>query len=153
MNVYAFYEPINEPWVNQHDQQILIDLWKKSWNHYGWNPVIITLDDAKKHSLYDNFYKKIEQFPTVCPKIYDMYCFLRWLSFANFGGWMSAVSIMNYGFTPVDYNDLENIIPGFKFLNGPCNPCDKQYNCPFRIDVNDRTGDKISPIWAELWHL
>ena len=25
--------------------------------------------------------------------------------------------------TPVDYNDLENIIPGFKFENEPCNPC------------------------------
>jgi len=105
MNVYAFYEPIYESWIDQNDQKILIDLWKKSWSYYGWNPVIITLDDAKKHSLYDIFYKKIEQFPTACPKIYDMYCFLRWLSFANFGGWMSAVSIMNYGFTPVDYNE------------------------------------------------
>jgi hypothetical protein len=105
MNVYAFYEPINEPWIDQNDQKILIDLWKKSWNYYGWNPVIITLDDAKKHALYEDFYKKIEQFPTVCPKIYDMYCFLRWLSFANYGGWMSAVSVMNHGFTPVDYNE------------------------------------------------
>jgi hypothetical protein len=25
--------------------------------------------------------------------------------------------------TPVDFNDLEKIIPGFSFLNGPCNPC------------------------------
>ncbi len=32
MNVYAFYEPINEPWIDQNDQKILIDLWKKSWN-------------------------------------------------------------------------------------------------------------------------
>jgi hypothetical protein len=105
MNVYAFYEPINEPWIDQNDQKILIDLWKKSWSHYGWNPVIITLDDAKNHSLYKDFYKKIESFPTVCPKIYDMYCFLRWMSFAKYGGWMSAVSVMNYGFTPIEFND------------------------------------------------
>ena len=24
---------------------------------------------------------------------------------------------------PVDYNNLESIVPGLKFLNGPCNPC------------------------------
>jgi hypothetical protein len=55
--------------------------------------------------------------------------------------------------TTINNEDIPSEVNGFSFVNGPCNPCDKQYNCPFRIDVNDRTGDKISPIWAELWHL
>jgi hypothetical protein len=116
MNVYAFYEPIEENWVNKTDQKILIDLWKKSWSRYGWNPVIITLDDAKEHPLYYEFYKKIESFPTVCPKIYDMYCFLRWLSFAKYGGWMSAVSVMNYGFVPANFEDQVVTSHGYPFL-------------------------------------
>lgn len=105
MNVYAFYEPINESWVNTHDQEKLIELWKKSWTRYGWNPIIIDLQDAKESEIYTEFYNKVESFPTVCPKIYDMYCFLRWLSFKKYGGWMSAVSVMNYGFLPFDGKD------------------------------------------------
>jgi hypothetical protein len=116
MNVYAFYEPINESWVNEKDQKILIDLWVKSWSRYGWNPVIITLNDAKEHPVYQHFYRTVENFPTVCPKIYDMYCFLRWLSFAKYGGWMSAVSVMNYGFTPKEYSDQVVTSHGHPFL-------------------------------------
>jgi hypothetical protein len=55
--------------------------------------------------------------------------------------------------TLIKNEDIPSEVNGFSFVNGPCNPCDKQYNCPFRIDVNDMSGDKISPIWAELWHL
>ena len=44
--------------------------------------------------------------------------------------------------TSVDYNDLENIIPDFKFLNGPCNPCgaineNPDYSCPFQLKVKN----------------
>ena len=40
----------------------------------------------------------------------------------------------------VDYNDLENEIPGFKFVNGPCNPCKAlnfppDYSCKYDLDV------------------
>jgi hypothetical protein len=45
-----------------------------------------------------------------------------------------------YKVSPVDYNDLENIIPGFQFVNGPCNPCGAvnetpDYSCPFKLSV------------------
>jgi hypothetical protein len=58
--------------------------------------------------------------------------------------------------TPVDYNNLESIIPGFSFLKEPCNPCQAlenppNYNCPFQLDSK---GSKkgISPIWKYLWN-
>jgi hypothetical protein len=40
--------------------------------------------------------------------------------------------------TNVSNNDLENLIPGFNFLNGPCNPCvalneEADYSCKFKI--------------------
>jgi len=59
--------------------------------------------------------------------------------------------------TPVEYGDLENSIPGFKFLRGPCNPCGAirekpDYSCPFEIKVKENdTG--ISSIWKTLWGL
>jgi hypothetical protein len=58
---------------------------------------------------------------------------------------------------PVDYNNLEKLIPGFSFLNGPCDPCQAlnnqpNYNCPFELNVR---GEKkgVSPIWKYLWGL
>jgi hypothetical protein len=59
--------------------------------------------------------------------------------------------------SPIDYNNLEKIIPGFSFLNGPCNPCDAlnnppNYSCPFNLELR---GSKkgISPVWKYLWKL
>lgn len=59
----------------------------------------------------------------------------------------------------VDINNLENIIPGFTFLDKPCNPCsalaynnDPKYNCPFSLNVkNTNTG--ISAVWEYLWSI
>ena len=57
--------------------------------------------------------------------------------------------------SPVDYNDLENIIPGFKFVNGPCNPCgavneNPDYSCPFKLSVQNNPAF-ISNVWQYLW--
>lgn len=57
--------------------------------------------------------------------------------------------------TPVDYNDLENIIPGFSFISVPCNPClaikeKPDYSCPFNLKVKDKNPN-ISNIWKTLW--
>jgi len=54
--------------------------------------------------------------------------------------------------TDVDNNDLENIIPGFKFLNGPCNPCSSlnakaDYSCQYELKPQG-----ISNIWQYLWN-
>jgi hypothetical protein len=57
--------------------------------------------------------------------------------------------------TPVDYKELEKIIPGFTFLNEPCNPCsamaDKpDYSCAYRLKVKDKPPF-ISSVWQYLW--
>jgi len=59
--------------------------------------------------------------------------------------------------TPLDYTNLENIIPGFSFLNGPCNPCDAlknppNYNCPFSLELRG-SKKNVSPVWKYLWNL
>ena len=59
--------------------------------------------------------------------------------------------------TPVDYNNLENIIPGFKFVNGPCNPCgnideNPNYTCPFELKTKNQPQG-ISSVWNHLWRL
>jgi hypothetical protein len=57
--------------------------------------------------------------------------------------------------TQVDYNDLEKIIPGFTFLNKPCNPCGAiaatpDYSCAYRLRVKNKPPF-ISDVWQYLW--
>lgn len=59
--------------------------------------------------------------------------------------------------TPVDYNDLEKVIPGFSFVNSPCNPCKAMsstpdYSCPFSLQVKGKSS-VISDVWQKLWGL
>jgi len=59
--------------------------------------------------------------------------------------------------TDIDYNNLEEIIPGFKFVNGPCNPCgaineNPDYSCPFSIKLKNEPT-VISNVWKKLWGL
>jgi hypothetical protein len=56
---------------------------------------------------------------------------------------------------PLDYNNLEKIIPGFTFLNGPCNPCSSMadnpdYSCAYQFKLKNKQSD-ISSIWQYLW--
>ena len=65
----------------------------------------------------------------------------------------------------VDYNNLESEIPGFKFLNGPCDPCkainsSSEYSCPFNLKLKEEKEGKegkeeketeISQVWKYLW--
>ena len=60
--------------------------------------------------------------------------------------------------TPVDYHELEDQIPGFKFIDEPCNPCTNLKNmkhknnniCRFVLDVSgNETG--VSSLWKYLW--
>lgn len=57
----------------------------------------------------------------------------------------------------VNYNELEKIVPGFKFLSSPCNPCKSMsatpdYSCPFRLKVKNKSPF-ISSVWQYLWGL
>jgi len=69
--------------------------------------------------------------------------------------------------TPVDYNHLENIIPGFSFANDPCNPChniDATSNtpCTFKLRTKPRRfpgqgpgpspspNSHSHPIWEQI---
>jgi hypothetical protein len=59
--------------------------------------------------------------------------------------------------TQVNYNDLESLIPGFKFLSSPCNPCKAlsstpDYSCPFSLKVKNKSPF-ISDVWQYLWNI
>lgn len=105
MNVYAFYEPINEPWINQTDQNNLIEIWKKSWSHYGWNPIVYGMKECKECDGYNELYSICENYPTVNPKIYSIICFIRWIYMSKVGGWYADLDMINYGFYPTEFGE------------------------------------------------
>jgi len=56
----------------------------------------------------------------------------------------------------VDYNQLPNLIKGFKFIKQPCDPCvalnsPADYTCPFAIEKKGQPS--ISFAWEKLWGL
>lgn len=72
-------------------------------------------------------------------------------------GNMEKIKYPNGKSSPIHYNELENIVPGFNYINGPCNPCvalneQRDYSCPFNIKVANKSQE-ISPIWKYLWNL
>lgn len=103
MNVYAFFEPLEDS--PSTDYLRLIELWKKSWSFYGWSPKLLSLEDAKSHPLYQQLYDRCVDLPTLNNRKYELYCFLRWLAICQVGGWYADVDIMNYGFVPEDYGN------------------------------------------------
>lgn len=106
MNIYTFYESIDPSNIDKNNNELkIIDLWSKSWRHNGWNPIILNLNDASDHPEYQKFYDVCYKFPTVNPKKYEMYCYLRWLAMELRGGWHCDYDVINYGFKPVDFGD------------------------------------------------
>lgn len=83
--MHTFFTPISE------DPDIeLLSAWKKAWYDAGWNPVVLTLEDAKRHRNYKRFIDAFEQ-AEYKTNDFDRLCFLRWLAMGTLekGGWMS----------------------------------------------------------------
>jgi hypothetical protein len=102
MNIYTYYQQLKE---NDEANIWLLDVWHRSWKFYGWNPIVLTLDDAKNYEEYDKFCNVCETFPTVNNKNYEVACFVRWLTMYDKSGWITDFDVINYGFEPIDYKN------------------------------------------------
>ena len=57
--------------------------------------------------------------------------------------------------TTVEPANIPKEMPGFNFVNGPCNPCvalnsPGDFSCPFKLNVKEK-GNDISDVWKTLW--
>lgn len=74
--------------TDEADAQLLLT-WKEAWRSVGWEPRIVTLEDAQAHPLYEEFDQRLD-LASVPFGQYDKLCFMRWLGMAAVGGgWMS----------------------------------------------------------------
>eukprot|EP00521_Asterionellopsis_glacialis_P009514 CAMPEP_0195286960 /NCGR_PEP_ID=MMETSP0707-20130614/4217_1 /TAXON_ID=33640 /ORGANISM="Asterionellopsis glacialis, Strain CCMP134" /LENGTH=561 /DNA_ID=CAMNT_0040346665 /DNA_START=186 /DNA_END=1868 /DNA_ORIENTATION=- len=69
----------------------MIDAWKRSWTEAGWDPRILSLEDAKNHPDYEKYAVSISNTDNAHEGSYDFMCFVRWLAMASHGkgGFMS----------------------------------------------------------------
>lgn len=94
--MHTFFHPVpNEISGTQMSDKAnddLIAAWKEAWRNAGYDPVVLGLDDAKRHPLYDSYVQKLQTVPMMGKGgkglniLYNQLCFLRWLAMAAAGG-------------------------------------------------------------------
>lgn len=99
-NIYTFYAPLvharqtkREKKIHETDQRLL-EAWQLAWREAGWNPVVLTLEDAQRHVLYNITMQQLDK-STLLGKggrneEYNRYCFLRYVAMAAVGGGVMA---------------------------------------------------------------
>jgi len=122
MQITCFYQSLDTEF--SRDSCKLIELWEKSWSDNGWDPIVLSLDDSKKHPFYDqldlkdyssNLYKY-----SINGYEYLELCYSRWFAYGLFDGAWSDYDVMNYGFSPDDMVKLTNKDPVFIDNIGSC---------------------------------
>jgi hypothetical protein len=127
MNIICFYEPLivcKKVTEFSKNSLELIKLWKKSWSDNGWNPIVLSLEDAKRHPRYkeidltdysSNLYKH-----SINGSDYLELCYSRWFAYGCYEGFWSDYDVINYGFTPEDAHHLVQYDPAFIDNIGSC---------------------------------
>ena len=82
MKIYTYYQDIDFS-----AQQELIELWKISWSRHGYEPIVLNLEDAKKHSYFETLNTEMRRIFKEITNIeiseYGMSCWFRWLAYAT----------------------------------------------------------------------
>ena len=163
--------------MSEKSDDALIAAWKEEWRAAGWNPVVLTLEDAKKHPRYDEFAKTLERVPLMGKGgkglniLYNQLCYYRWMAMAAVGGgWMSDYDVFPLG--PVSDHDLNtawnkdflpndgtftvhSVVPGSKGSGIPClmSGNQKQWeDMSFRILDNGANHPK-ERMWTDMFAL
>lgn len=82
MKIYTYYQDIGHPHQNK-----LVNAWSLSWSHNGYTPVILNINDAKKHPFFKTLDKEMRRiFTEITDRTlgdYGMSCWHRWLAYAT----------------------------------------------------------------------
>mmetsp|Transcript_21931 Transcript_21931/g.32389 ORF Transcript_21931/g.32389 Transcript_21931/m.32389 type:complete len:360 (-) Transcript_21931:1018-2097(-) len=92
--MYTFFE-----WIHPRERELgipdeasesFINEWKAAWKAAGWEPIVLTLENAKKHPQFDEFHSRVAALPMPkvngIPSALTQLTYLRWLAVASVGG-------------------------------------------------------------------
>jgi hypothetical protein len=119
MKIYTYYQNINHSSQNK-----LIELWKISWSRQGYEPIVLNLQDAKRHPYFDTLNTEMRKiFKEITNKKigeYGMSCWFRWLAYATQEDekfYVSDYDAINVNFPITEPNDqlhlMDNDCPFF----------------------------------------
>jgi hypothetical protein len=121
MKIYTFYEKVFDK------QDGLIDLWKKNWRRKGFDPIVLSIKDSEKSSLFEEFSKKINLIHRyiVGENIsrYGLACYYRWIAYSLQDN-EEAFLVSDYDIININFKieDCEYKYGKISFLNRFC-PC------------------------------
>ena len=103
--IHTFFQPA----YGKYDRLLVqVEVWKNAWEDAGWEPVVLSLEDAQRHSYFNRFKKAFDNAKLKVDD-YNRMCFYRWLAMAaSGGGWMSDYDTMPLHSNPSESLTLPN---------------------------------------------
>jgi len=137
MKIYTYYQNINHPSQNE-----LIDLWKISWSRQGYEPIVLNLEDAKRHPYFETLNTEMRR---ICKEIakkeindYGMSCWFRWLAYATQADekfYVSDYDAINVNFPITEPNDKLHLMDN---------------DCPFLASGTPSQFENLCKAFAEV---
>ena len=118
MNIYTFYKKIfisNNNHNNHLAQLDLINLWKESWSKYGWNPIVLGMDDIEKDDFFWKYYNVVSKLPVHNPLSYEIAPWLR-----HFSIYQASIRNNDDLFASADYDMINYGLTPDMFPKEPC---------------------------------
>lgn len=101
MKVICYWDDPSKPTYPKE----LLDRWSSSFRDHGFDPVILTENDARKHPMYQKVCDVVAKTPTVNAPWYQRTTWLRWLAYrAASPAFFTDIDVINYAFTEKDVN-------------------------------------------------
>jgi hypothetical protein len=103
MKIFGYYQSIGTG--DQPEEFACANLWKTSWTHFGWEPVMLNRSHAQVSLKYNKMLQKLvgdlRHSEDLRPRFdWIVARFIRWCALhASGGGWMSDYDVLNTGFT------------------------------------------------------
>ena len=110
-SMYTFFQRINldhrSTGMSDGDDDQMLELWKREWQNAGFNTFVLTIEDAQRHPLFQDFERMLEEVPLNSPtRIYNQMCYYRHLAMSAVGGGY----LSDYDVLPV-MNDATTTVP------------------------------------------
>mmetsp|Transcript_2917 Transcript_2917/g.4724 ORF Transcript_2917/g.4724 Transcript_2917/m.4724 type:complete len:363 (+) Transcript_2917:43-1131(+) len=85
--MYTYYEPATTDMTEDADNDLL-ENWKNAWFDAGWQPKVLTEDDARKVPEYQELVDLVMDKKHIGG--YNMACYIRWIAMVSVGGGFMA---------------------------------------------------------------
>lgn len=110
--VVTYYVDVPGLW-SPESQHALIEVWRRSWEKYGWEATVLTESDVKTHPRFAFFDEIFNAKPSEYGVPYTKACFMRWLAAAHFGTLhntpilLTDYDVCSHGFEPLELRPNE----------------------------------------------